>query len=106
VAKKMTAHEVALSALVPEGEREAFDRGVAVLMARNLALDILERERQAQKVTKRELADRAGLDYASVRRLLTADTANPTAETMLRLFSALHIHVRAELPSGDTVALV
>ena len=104
--KKLTPHDMALAALVPDDEREEFDRGVEVLIARNRALEILEKERRAQKVSKRVLADRAGLDYASVRRLLTSDTANPTTETMLRLFSALHIHVQAKLPSGRVVGLV
>jgi DNA-binding phage protein len=105
VPKKMTPHEMALAALVPDDERTEFERGVEVLVARNRALEVLERERRAQKVSKKDLALRAGLDYASVRRLLTADTANPTTETMLRLFSALHIHVQAKLPSGRVVAL-
>jgi DNA-binding phage protein len=103
--KKITPHDVALAALVPAEQREEFERGVGVLIARNRALEILEQERQAQKVSKKMLAKRAGLDYASVRRLLTADTANPTTETMLRLFSALHIHVQAKLPSGRVVPL-
>lgn len=104
--KRLTAHDAALAALVPADEREAFDRGVEALVARNRALEIIETERKAQNINKRLLADRAGLDYGSVRKLLTADTANPTAETILRLFSALRIHVSAELPSGETVGLV
>jgi helix-turn-helix protein len=106
VPKKVTNHDAALAALIPEAERDEFDRGVEMLLARNRTLEILENERKAQKVTKKDLAVRAGVDYGSVRRLLTADTANPTAETMLRLFSALSIHVKAELPSGRTVPLV
>ncbi len=106
MAKKMTPHDLVLTALVPEEEREAFDRGVEALVARNRTLELLENERQKQKISKKLLAERAGLDYASVRRLLTADTANPTSETVLRLCSALNIHVRAELPSGKVIGLV
>ncbi len=106
MAKKMTPHDLVRTALVPEEEREAFDRGVEALVARNRTLELLENERQKQKISKKLLAERAGLDYASVRRLLTADTANPTSETVLRLCSALNIHVRAELPSGKVIGLV
>lgn len=106
MSKKVTPHQMALAALVPAEKREEFDRGVEVLIARNRSVEILETERLAQKISKKTLADRAGLDYASVRRLLTSDTANPTTETLLRLFSALDIHVQAELPSGRVVALV
>ena len=97
---------MALAAFVPADEREEFERGVEVLVARNRALEVLEKERQVQKVSKKVLADRAGLDYASVRRLLTSTTANPTSETMLRLFSALQIRVQAKLPSGQIFPLV
>jgi DNA-binding phage protein len=105
--KKMTAHQAALAALVPEDEREEYARGIELLVAHNRYLEAIEAERKAQNLTKKEVAELAGLDYTSVRRLLTSDTANPTQETILRLFSALGIRVRVELPSsGKTVALV
>lgn len=107
MAKKMTAHEAALAVLIPGEAREEYARGVELLVARNRYLAAIEAEREAQHLTKKEVAERAGLDYASVRRLLTSETANPTQDTILRLFSALGIHVRVELPtSGETVALV
>lgn len=107
MAKKMTADQAALAALVPEEEREEYARGVEILLAHNRYLEAIETERKAQKLSKKAVADRAGLDYASVRRLLTSDTANPTQETILRLFSALGIRVLVELPSsGTTLALV
>jgi hypothetical protein len=95
-------HGFAVGPLRPP--RSARSSSVALkfwLVARNRALEVLEKERQVQKVSKKVLADRAGLDYASVRRLLTSTTANPTSETMLRLFSALQIRVQAKLPVAD-----
>jgi DNA-binding phage protein len=106
MATKLTAHEAALAALIPEEERAEFERGIHVLVARNHLLELIETQRQAEDVTKQELAELAGLDPASVRRLLTAETANPTTETALRLLSALKIKLEAILPSGDRVPIV
>lgn len=106
MAKALTGHEAALAALIPAERRAEFDAGVTALAGRNRSLQIIEAERKAQKMSKKEMARRAGLDAASVRRLLTTEGANPTQETSLRLFSALGIHLRAELPSGKSVAIV
>lgn len=104
--RKLATHDPALAALLSESEREDYERAVKVLLARNALLEIIEREREEQHVSKTALADRAGLDRASVRRMLTSETANPTAETALRLFAALKIKVEAVLPSGDRVSIV
>jgi transcriptional regulator with XRE-family HTH domain len=52
------------------------------------------------------LADRAGLEASSVRRLLTSETANPTTESAFRLMAAMGISLEATLPTGDRVQLV
>lgn len=106
MAKTLTAHEAALAALVPPERRDAFDRGVQALVARNLLVEVVEVERKAQNLTKKEVAERAGLDPASVRRLLTTEGSNPTQETAIRLLAALGIHLRADLPSGRSVGIV
>ena len=104
--KKVTTHDPALAALLSESEQEDYERAVTVLLARNALLELIESVRESEHVSKQELADRAGLDAASVRRMLTAKTANPTAETALRLLAALKIKLVAEKPSGDRVAIV
>jgi ribosome-binding protein aMBF1 (putative translation factor) len=106
VAQKLTAHDTALSALLSAEERVEYDRAVEVLGARNRILEIIEEAREREDISKKELADRAGLDPASVRRLLNSKTANPTAESAIRLFSALRIKLNATLPSGDHIAIV
>jgi DNA-binding phage protein len=103
--KKLTAHEAALAALVPADERDEFERGVRVFVARNQLLELIETQRIEEHLTKQALAEKAGLDPASVRRLLTAETGNPTTETAVRLLSALKIKLVAVLPSGDEIPI-
>ncbi len=76
------------------------------LVARNKLLSTLESVREAEKLSKKDLADRAGLDPSSVRRMLTAETANPTTENAFLLLSAMGIKLEAVLPSGSRVNIV
>jgi ribosome-binding protein aMBF1 (putative translation factor) len=104
--KTQTAHDAALTALIPADQREDYDRVVETLIARNRMLEVIEGAREREDLTKKELADRAGLDASSVRRLLTSKTGNPTSETTVRLLSALRIKLEAVLPSGDRIPIV
>lgn len=104
--KPPSAHDAALAALIPDQERASYDRRVKALIARNTLLSTLEEAREAQKISKKELADRAGLDASSVRRMLTAETANPTTENAFLLLSAMDIKLQAVLPSGGRVDIV
>jgi len=79
---------------------------VKTLIARNKLLATLESVREAEEISKKELADRAGLDASSVRRMLTAETANPTTENAFLLLSAMGIKLEAILPSGSRVEIV
>ena len=106
MAKQRTPHDAALDALIPADRRERYNRTVEMLVARNELLGLLEDVREAEGTTKRELAHRAGLEEASVRRLLTAKTANPTTETAFRMLAALGIKLEAVLPSGQRVRIV
>lgn len=106
MAKERTPHDAALDALIPADRREGYNRTVEMLVARNELLGLLEEVREAEGTTKRELAHRAGLEEASVRRLLTAKTANPTTETAFRIIAALGIKLEAILPGGQRVRIV
>jgi DNA-binding phage protein len=101
-----TAHEAALARLIPGEEKARYDRRVEALVARNKLLSMLEAVREEANLSKKELADRAGLDASSVRRLLTAETANPTTENAFLLLSAMGIKLEAVLPSGARVGIV
>lgn len=99
-------HEVAVNALLSEAERADYARRVKALRSRNTLLEMLEGAREAQGMTKRALANRAGLDPSSVRRLLTSTTANPTTDNAFRLMAAMGIVLDATLPTGERVRLV
>jgi len=87
-------------------DRDNFERRVKALVARNKLLSTLESVREAEKLSKKDLAERAGLDAASVRRMLTAETANPTTENAFLLLSAMDIKLEAVLPSGNRIDIV
>lgn len=101
-----TAHDAALAFLVPDDEKGNYDRRVKALIARNKLLATLESVRESEKLSKKDLADRAGLDASSVRRMLTAETANPTTENAFLLLDAMGIKLEAVLPSGSRVGIV
>jgi hypothetical protein len=106
MAKPPIAHDAALSSLIPNAERGSYERRVKALVARNKLLTTLESVRESERISKKDLADRAGLDASSVRRLLTAETANPTTENAFLLFGAMGIKLEAILPSGSRVEIV
>ena len=99
-------HNAALAALIPSDERADYDRRVKALVARNKLLTTLESVRESEKISKKDLADRAGLDASSVRRMLTAETANPTTENAFLMLGAMGIKLEAVLPSGSRVNIV
>ncbi len=103
---KRSAHQSALDTLLPEFERAEYARRVQALRARNALLTVLETAREQQGITKRTLADRAGLDASSVRRLLTSEAANPTTDNAFRLMAAMGITLEATLPTGERIQLV
>lgn len=101
-----SAHDAALDALLSPQERADHARRAAALRSRNALLAALEMTRETLGISKRALADRAGLDPSSVRRLLTAATANPTTDNAFRLMAAMDITLEATLPTGERVPLV
>jgi DNA-binding phage protein len=103
---RKTAHEAAVDTLLSEAERAEYARRVQALRSRNALLTMLEATREAQGMTKRALASRAGLEASSVRRMLTSATANPTTDNAFRLMAAMGIALEATLPTGERVKLV
>lgn len=106
VLKPRNPHDAALASLIPAEKKADYERRVKALVARNKLLSTLESVREAEKLSKKDLAERAGLDASSVRRMLTAETANPTTENAFLLLSAMGIKLEAVLPSGSRVDIV
>ncbi len=65
-------------------------------------LQRLEAERVRAGLSKAELAHRVGVNPSAMRRLLTAETGNPTLKTMLGMFDALGLELSLT-PSKDVV---
>jgi DNA-binding phage protein len=103
---KQSAHQTAVNALLSEAERAEHGRRVQALRSRSALLTVLETTREQQGMTKRALAERAGLEASSVRRLLTSEAANPTTDNAFRLMAAMGISLDATLPTGERVELV
>jgi transcriptional regulator with XRE-family HTH domain len=103
---EQSAHRAAVNALLSGHERFEYAQRVQALRARNALLKVLESAREQHGITKRALAERAGLDASSVRRLLTSQTANPTTDNAFRLMAAMGISLEATLPTGERVQLV
>jgi ribosome-binding protein aMBF1 (putative translation factor) len=101
-----TAHEAITGNLVPAERRAAFHARVSDLTAHNRMLAAIEEGRRLQKISKKELAEQAGLNASSVRRMLTSETSNPTTNNAFRLFAVLGIKLEATLPSGDRVGIL
>ncbi len=106
MARKHNAHRAALDALIPQGERADYERRRSALLARNATLEVIDATREAQSINKTQLAGLAGLEPSSVRRMLTAQTANPTAENTFRLLAAVGVGLEAVLPSGKRVSIL
>ena len=79
--------------------RERYERTRRTVTGTREVLHRIEEERERAGLTKRELADRLGTDPASVRRLLTAQSANPTLKTLLEMLDVLGLEL-ALCPRG------
>jgi len=69
--------------------RDEYERSYRHALFLRRLLQQLEAERVQAGITKTELAHRVGVNPSAMRRLLTAETSNPTLKTMLGVFDAL-----------------
>lgn len=80
--------------------REEYERTLHRLLAFRQILQRVECERERAGLSKAELAHRIGMNPSAVRRLLTAETSNPTFKTMLGLFDALGLEMSLRPAQG------
>lgn len=62
----------------------------------------LDHRRAELKLTKAELARRAGIKPEAIRRLFTAERPNPTLSTLVALTGALDLKFRTEPRGSET----
>ncbi len=74
----------------------AYQRARAEIGAVDDLIRVLDEKRVAVGMTKAELARRIAASPEVVRRLLTADHANPTVETVLRIAEAVGLRLSLE----------
>ena len=83
----------------PEHER-AHQEAAASVRAIGELVRSIDARREALRLSKAELARRAGLPPEAVRRLLTMRSPNPTATTLVALARALELDLVAEPRTG------
>jgi len=75
--------------------RQAYEDAASRIRQVDELVRALDEARERQGMTKAELARRAGMAPEAVRRLFTAEGANPTAATLIALADALEVEVVA-----------
>jgi ribosome-binding protein aMBF1 (putative translation factor) len=103
---RKSVHATVKALLLTPAEQAEHASRVQALLARNALLTALESAREQQGMSKAKLAERAGLEASSVRRMLTSETANPTTNHAFRLMAAMDVALEAILPSGERVAII
>lgn len=75
---------------------QAYERARAEVDLIDLVMNSLDRRRCELGLSKAELARRAQLTPAAVRRLFSSETANPTLSTVAALAGALDLEIVAK----------
>lgn len=83
----------------PERAR-AFAAELARIRAIDAIVNQLDRAREEEHMSKAELARAAGVEPSAVRRLLSAQTVNPTLSTIAELAAAVGLKL-ALMPMTD-----
>lgn len=98
-----TAHEILLGHVMPDAEeRAAFEYRARLSATVNTIVQTLENIRVELDIDKSELAERASMNSASVRRLLTQEGSNPEAKTLVQLADALGYDFALVARDNDT----
>ena len=82
--------------------RERYERKVKSIVAVRRLLQLIDAERERIGLTKSALARKIGVSPATVRRLFTSPTSNPTLKTIVDLFIALDLEF--EVRPGDSTS--
>ncbi|MBW4079419.1 MAG: helix-turn-helix transcriptional regulator [Acidobacteria bacterium] len=75
--------------------RDAYDRARSSIDEVDRIVGAIENRRISLGMSKAELARRVGIAPESVRRLLSAELANPTLSTVVSLAKVLDLHIVA-----------
>lgn len=108
MAKPRTGAERYLARRLEDSEyREAYEFARERIDQIDMVIRAFDDRRSELKLTKAELARRAGVKPEAIRRLFSAEKPNPTLSTLVALAAALDLELRPEprsLPSRTTRA--
>jgi ribosome-binding protein aMBF1 (putative translation factor) len=80
--------------------RERYERKVKSIIAVRRMLQLIDAERERAGLSKSALARKIGVSPATVRRLFTSPTSNPTLKTIVDLFIALDLEIEVRPRDG------
>lgn len=84
--------------------RDAYDEARDRIGQIDAVIRALDERRSELSFTKAELARRAGVKPEAVRRLFSAETPNPTLNTLVALAQALDLELKPEPRRSDRAA--
>src|SRR4051794_37805458 len=82
--------------LETDADRRRYEQTKRTVIFVRRLLQRIDAERERAGLTKTDLAERIGASPASVRRLFTSQSANPTLRTVVELFDALGLEVQVQ----------
>ena len=94
--------QIRIRTLTDPETRDRYDRTRRAVLRGRQVLQLIDAERQRAGLTKAELARRAGMHPAAVRRLLSSDSGNPTLQTLLEVSDVLGLDFTLKPVSGVT----
>jgi ribosome-binding protein aMBF1 (putative translation factor) len=83
-------------AISSEADRRRYEHTKRTVITIRRLLQKIDAERERAGLTKADLAHRIGASPASVRRLFTSPSSNPTLRTVVELFEALGLEVTVQ----------
>jgi len=90
--------------LATDADRQDYERTKRTVITIRRMLQRIDAERDRAGLSKADLAHRIGASPASVRRLFTSPTANPTLRTVVELFDALGLEVQVQPRGGRAIS--
>jgi ribosome-binding protein aMBF1 (putative translation factor) len=84
--------------------RERYERNFRSIVAIRRMLQLIDAERERSGLSKADLARKIGVSPATVRRLFTSPTSNPTLKTIVDLFTALDLEIQVRTHNEKNVS--
>jgi ribosome-binding protein aMBF1 (putative translation factor) len=88
--------EIRAKTLSDPAARERYERKFESVVAVRRMLQMIDAERERAGLSKAALARKIGASPATVRRLFTSPTSNPTLKTVVDLFKALDLEIEVK----------